>query len=216
MSKTDETRGFVVKVEPQEVLDGLQKFNQGFRHLRTSIEAMDDEQLILLYEQAKEMGQISWFIRCLVIGTAKGKAVKGDGQLIALAKEFGIGVRMAELDVAVYNAFIRDDPDFEPQLPAAFYQIAATQENPKESIELAVSMKAENPKYPSTEFKRLTDGKIQKERGAPGTYLLVGVGAGITVETLEEEARMDGGGLTELYGRLHLVSISGRTYLEVK
>lgn len=203
-------------VEPQEVIDGLQKFNRGFRYLRSSIEAMNDEQLIELYEQAKEVGQISWFIRCLVIGTAKSRSIRGDGIVTALAKEFGIGVRMAEIDIATYNAFIRDNPDFEPKLPAAFYQIAATTTNPAESVALAEQMRAENPKYPSTEFKRLTDGRTQRQKAPVGTYLLVGVGDGVSVETLSEEATTDGGGLTELFGRVRLVSINGRTYVEVK
>ena len=203
-------------IQPQEVIDGLQKFNRGFKEVRHIIEEMSNEQLVELYQQAKEISNISWLIRVVVLGTAKSRAVRGDGALASIAKEFGIGIRLAQLDVSVYEAFIRDKPDFEPLLPAIFYQIASSLPNPEEAFELAVEQRANNPAWPISAFKRLVEGKPSKEPAGKGLFILVPCEAGITLQTFANEAGLDDNGITELHGKVSLYSIAGHLYAQVQ
>lgn len=202
-------------VQPEQAIETLQLFNDTFKNIRKEIEAMTDDQLIETYEKARQIANVSWLIRVLVLGTAKGRAVRGDGVLRSLAQAFDIGVRMAQLDVAVYEAFVRDNPEFEPTLPAIFYQIAVGTGNPKESIELAVQMRAENPGVPASAFKRLVDGKAPKEPHEGGLYIMIKCDAELTLTDFVEEASADGEGITELYGRTKLYSIAGKLYAEI-
>jgi hypothetical protein len=204
----------VREIQPEEVIDAIQKFNQGFRFVRKQVEEMDDDQLVELYRQAQGIANVSWLIRCLVIGTAKSRAVRGDGAIKSIAGAFGIGVRAAELDVLVYETFIRDNPDFEPQLPATFYQLAATTADPEETLALAVEKRAENPRLPASAFKRIVDGKDERQAAPKGLFLLIPVDAG-TIQDLQEEVQLDEGGFMELYGRTKLYSVDGKIYAEL-
>lgn len=200
--------------EAGEIIHALQRFSTGFKGIRSKIESMSDDELVELYERAKEISNVSWLIRCIILGTAHQRAIKGDRTLVELAETFGIGRRMAELDVQVYNTFIRENLDFEPLLPAAFYQLACRQPDPESAIILALEKKAEKPKFTSSEFGRMLKGEVPKEPLGPGTYLLVPSEVGL--EILAHEAGLDGmAGVTELHARSKFFSIAGHSYVEV-
>jgi hypothetical protein len=174
---------------------------------------MGDEELIELYDRAKDVANLSWFIRACVLGTAKGRAKWGDGLIPALGKEFGIGRRAAELDVQVYEVFIKNNPDFEPVLPAIFYQMACRTENPFESINIALEERAQMPTYTATAFLRKLRGAEPREPAPKGFFMLVPMD--VNRDIIEHEAGLDDGGSTELYGRSKMYSIAGQTYVEV-
>jgi hypothetical protein len=199
--------------EAGEIIHALQRFSNGFKGIRRQIEEMSDEQLVELYERAKEISNVSWLIRCIILGTAHDRAIKGDKTVVGLAETFGIGRRMAELDIQVYNTFVKPDKDFEPLMPAAFYQLAARQPDPESAISLAIERKTENPKFTSSEFSRLLRGEVPKEPMTPGVYLLVPSDVGI--EVLTHEAGLDESGVTELFARARFLSIGGRNYVEI-
>lgn len=201
---------------PSEVIDLLQRFATGFRNIRPQIERMSEDELIELYQKATEITNVSWLVRCIILGVAHDKSVRGDGSVKSIAQAFGIGKRMAEIDIKVYNTFIRDNPDFEPTLPAAFYQIASRSEDPDGAIDLAMELRAQNPAYPSTAFGRDIRGAAPKEPAPAGVYALVRVSEGETIQTLRLVAENEGGGTTPLYGNISLYSINGIIYAEIK
>jgi hypothetical protein len=175
---------------------------------------MDDDQLIELYERAKEISNVSWLIRCIIIGIAKGRSTRGDGAVKSIAQTFGIGERMAQIDIQVYDTFVKDNPEFEPLLPASFYQMASHSEEPQAMINLAIEKRSENPRYPASAFSSLVKGNAEKEPMGKGVYLLVRVED--SVETLKEQAITNGDGYLELYGKTRLHSIGGSFYMEIK
>lgn len=200
---------------PAEVIDLLQRFSTGFKSIRPQIEQMSEDELIELYERTLEIANVSWLIRCIILGVAHDKAVRGDGSVLAIARAFGIGRRMAEIDIKVYNTFIKDDPNFEPMLPAAFYQLASRAENPDKALDMALELRAQNPAYPITAFQGALKGRIPKERAPAGLYVMVEAGEGETIDTLKMVAENEGGGSTPLYGGVHLYSINGVIYAEI-
>jgi len=204
-----------VEVSPTTILETLTKFNLGFKHLRKYINEMTDEQLVELYNQAKELGNISWLMRCMAIGVAKSRVGWGDVTKVmaSIANTFGIGIRMAQLDVQVYETFIKDNPDFEPELPANFYQIAAISSNPKVALQMALEKRAEIPSFPASAFRAMLKGEINKEAAPKGTFMLVPVDTPLDI--VKEEKRLDGEGCTQLYGRIKLYSIGGNLYTEI-
>lgn len=195
------------------IVDAIQKFNAGFKTIRPQIEAMSDDELIELYKTANEITNVSWLIRCLVLGTAHDRSVRGDKTVVSLAKEFGIGRRMAEIDINVYETFIKNDKDFDAILPAIFYQIASRAERPYDALNVALEKRAEIPNYPAVAFARLLKGHTPKEPMTPGFYMLVPMD--VSKAMLLEEARLDEAGVTELYGRVKLSSIAGHHYAEI-
>lgn len=205
-----------IQVTPQELLDTLHKFNMGFRYVRAYIEEMSDEQLIELYEKAKELNNISWLLRCMVLGVANHRAGHGDKTKIveSIAKTFGIMPRMAYLDIQVYETFIKDNPDFEPLLPPMFYQIAASMPHPNRAIEIALEKKAEMPTFPASAFKALLKGEVRRERIPKGAYMMVPIDTPLSVVIAEN--RLDEEGITPLYGGIKVLSIGGNLYAEVK
>lgn len=197
-----------------EVIESLQSVSRNFKTIRSAIEKMDDEQLLEIYERTKDISNLAWYIRALVLGVAHERSKRGDGVVVGLAKEFGIGRRMAEIDIAVYYAFIKDNPDFEPQLPAVFYQAAVRTKAPQEAINMALEKKAERPHYPAAAYIRMLKGEPEREKAPPGVYMLIPVDESLKV--LEEEAKMDGHGVTYLYGSDNYRSIGGRLYVEIR
>lgn len=200
--------------EAGEIIHALQKFTSGFKGIRSKIESMNDDELVELYERAKEISNVSWLIRCIILGIAHDRALRGDNTVSELAATFGIGKRMAELDIQVYETFIKENKDFEPLLPAAFYQLAARTDNPEEAIGIALEQKAQYPKYTSTEFGRLLKGHAPKERAAPGFYILVP--SHTPLKEIVQEAGLDESGVSEMYGKVRLYSIGGNSYAEIQ
>jgi hypothetical protein len=196
-----------------EIIHALQRFTSGFKGIRSKIESMNDDELIELYDRAKEISNVSWLIRCIILGTAHERAVKGDRTVVELAETFGIGRRMAELDIQVYNTFIKENQDFEPLLPAAFYQLAVRHPNPEGAIGMALEMKAEKPKYTSSEFGRLLKGDMGKEQAEAGFYILVP--SNVSLDALMQEANLDETGTSELHGKTRLYSIGGNLYADI-
>lgn len=196
-----------------DVVEVVQSLSRNYKLIRTRIEEMNDDELLELYDRAKDISNLSWYIRCLVLGTAKQRSKRGDGMLPALAKEFGIGRRAAELDVQVYDIFIKDNPDFEPALPAIFYQMACRTESPHESLAIALDEKSRNDAYPASQFARRLKGEDPREPAPKGFFMLVPMDA--TREITEYEAGLNEGGSTELFGRYRLYSIGGNIYAEV-
>lgn len=196
--------------EAGEFLDVIRKFTESFKAAREIIKSMDDDSLIELYQQAKEISNVSWLIRAIVIGTAKSRARRGEGVVKSLAKEFGIGVRMAELDIQIYENFIRDNPDFEPVLPANFYTAALKAKDPQEAINYAVERRMDNPGWPALEFTRYVKGEMPKEKAPDGYYLLTPISRGeMDLMRLDEEE-------TDLYAKISLISLGGSIYAEIK
>lgn len=192
------------------VLDTLRRFTENFRDVRHRIEEMEDEALIELYQQAKEISNISWLIRAIVIGTAKGRSRKGDGMVASIANQFGIGVRMAELDIQIYENFIKNNPEFEPVLPANFYTTALKAGDPQRAIEYAVERRSENPAWPASDFGRYVKGEMPKEPAPRGHYLLTPVSkADLDIMKMDEKE-------TDLFGKISLVSLGGSLYAEIK
>lgn len=196
-----------------DVVEVVQSLSRNYKLIRARIEEMNDDELLELYDRAKDISNLSWFIRCLVLGTAKQRSRRGDGLLAALAKEFGIGRRAAELDIQVYDTFIKDNPDFEPALPAIFYQMACRTDAPNDAIALALDEKSRVGAYTASQFARRIRGEEPREPAPKGFYLLVPMD--VSREITEHEAGLDEGGSTELFGRCKLYSIGGNTYAEV-
>jgi hypothetical protein len=183
-----------------EIVYALQRFGEGIHGIRGRIEEMDNDQLIAVYQQAKRLGLYTWYIRCLIIGVAKQRAVKGDGALKQIAEIFGIKERMAQTDVQVYETFIKDDPDFDPALPAAYYQFAARATNPQELIQYAIEHRP-----PLAEFARIARGLSPAQESPKGLFRLV---------LVEEE--VPASELTPLSGRVHLYSSNGENYARIQ
>lgn len=192
------------------LLDTLRRFTDSFKSARHYIEEMDDEALIELYQQAKEISNVSWLIRAIVIGTAKSRAKRGDGAIKSIAQAFDIGVRMAEIDIQIYENFIRDNPEFEPVLPANFYNAALKANDPKTAIDYAVERRIENPAWPASEFARYVKGDMPKEPAPKGCFLLTPISkAELDLMRMENEE-------TVLFAKLSLSSIGGSLYAEIK
>lgn len=187
-------------------VDLLRRFAESFKTIRGLIEEMDDTELFEFYEQLKAISNVSWVMRCCVLGIARDKARRGDKMIASLAKSFGIGVRAAQMDIQLYDAFIKDNPDFEPELPADFYHKALKVANPLEAIAYALSRRAETPSYPAQIFAKELRGEIIKEKIQSGYYKLVRV----DFEGDLEDERM------ELYGRTELFTINGEEYARIR
>ena len=171
------------------------------------LEEMGDEELIELYEHLKEISNISWMVRCCVLGVSKERAVRGDGTIRYLAKEFGIGVRAAQMDIRVYEAFIRGNPDFEAVLPADFYRIALKCPDPKQAIEYAAQKRIEAGHYPAAIFAKEVSGEVIYAKADTGTYRIEKID-GIGIE--------DGENIERLYGRCEIFSLNGVNYVQIK
>jgi hypothetical protein len=187
-----------------ELIYGLQRFREDFKGIRKRIEGMSDDALIALYEEAKLIGQVSWVVRCIILGTAHGRSSRGDGTVKDLAKSFGIGIRMAEIDIRVYDTFIKNDPDFECILPAHFYQIASRCENPKEAIEYAIEQRY-GGKFTASDFKRTLGGTTAESPAPSGFYELV------AVERAPDESER-----TKLSGSVSIFTVNGQVFAEIK
>jgi hypothetical protein len=191
------------------ILDTLRRFTGEFSQVRHQIEDMDDEALIALYQQAKEISDVAWLIRSITIGIAKSRAQRGDGTVKSIAQAFGIGVRMAENDINIYETYIRDNPDFEPRLPPIFYLKAIKAANPNEAIEFALDKRIDNPAWPASDFERYVKGEMLRERARAGWYQMIPVDS-------DKIGLMRMEGETSLYGKIAISSIGGNLYAEVK
>lgn len=194
-----------------EILYVLEKFTGEFKSIRHRIIDMDDEELVALYQQAKEISNVSWLIRAIVMGTAKERSKRGDGVIKSLAREFGIGQRMAEMDIKIYETFIKNNPDFEPELPPIFYLHALKAPDPDAAIDFAVEQRTQIPGWPSSDFNRYVKGEMQREPAPRGYYLLTPVSKADL-----ELTKIDNGEGTDLYGKVEITSIGGSLYCEVK
>lgn len=190
-----------------ELIYAVQRFREDFKGLRNRIERMSFDALVALHEEAIKVSAISWVVRCIILGVAHQRAKRGDGSILELAKTFGISKRMAEIDIRVYNTFVKDDPDFEPLLPAHFYQIAAQKaENPKEAIHYALEQRY-GGRFTASDFKRACGGETTVQTAPPGLYRMVPLPAGVEIDEQER---------TKLSAGVHLFSVNGELYGEVK
>jgi hypothetical protein len=193
------------------ILDTLRKFTGEFKLVRHQIANMDDDALIELYQQSKEISDVAWLIRAITIGTAKSRAQRGDGVVKSLAQAFGIGVRMAELDIQVYETYIKDNPDFEPVLPPVFYQKAIKASDPNKAIDFALEKRMANPAWPASDFERYVKGDMPREPAPKGFYSLMRV-----PEDEIDELKFYTEHTTVLFGKVSLSSIGGNLYAEIK
>ena len=154
-----------------DLIFALETLQSKFKNIRPLIEGMTDEQLIAAYEQLSAFGNIAWYLRCLVIGIAKDRSKHGDGTVKSIAQAFGISVRMAQIDITVYGTFIKTNPEFNPTLPARFYQLAVKTKDPRQAIEYADEM-YHSRRYSSAEFERAMAGKMPRTPAEPGLYRL--------------------------------------------
>lgn len=179
-----------------ELIHSVDRLTQGLVALRKEVEDMEHDELVALYHSLNEMASTTWYVRCVVVGTAREKAHNAPS-VAELAKEFDVSERMIQIDLNIWDTFIRDDPEFAPQLPLRFYLAAARTEKPKEMIQYALERKAAHGRFSVGEFERVARGEVQGERIPPGKYLLTPVE--------ESGARLVQRG-TKLWGRMEFYS----------
>jgi hypothetical protein len=190
-----------------EAVNLVTKLGEQFKNLRPSIEQMDYETLQHLYEEAKLITRVVWYIRCLIIGTAAEQSLKGESAIKQLSLDFGISQRQIYYDYSIYKEFMQNDKNFDPILPAKFYQEALKASDPQEAILYAIDQFTATPRYTASIFKRSLTGHLPKEKPPKGLYRL---------EAVQEEMPVEERTEFYLQPSTDLFQVEDNIYLEVK
>jgi len=134
-----------------------------------SIAFLDDEQLVEAFRISRTVGKKAWLVQAAILYEAQRRSVYGEGRVVAIARQFEIGVRQAEKYALVWRTFFNRD-----EMPEAlhgpstnsvnvdaifleepsWYVVAATESpEPHKWLAYAQDRKAENPRYSISDFR---------------------------------------------------------------
>src|SRR5207245_326790 len=74
-----------------------------------SIAFLDDEQLVEAFRISRTVGKKAWLIQAAILYEAQRRSVYGEGRVVAIARQFEIGVRQAEKYALVWRTFFNRD-----------------------------------------------------------------------------------------------------------
>jgi hypothetical protein len=134
-----------------------------------SIAFLDDEQLVEAFRISRTVGKKAWLVQAAILYEAQRRSVYGEGRVVAIARQFEIGVRQAEKYALVWRTFFNRDETPEAlhgpstnsvNVDAIFleepswYVVAATESpEPHKWLAYAQDRKAENPHYSISDFR---------------------------------------------------------------
>ena len=134
-----------------------------------SIAFLDDEQLVEAFRISRTVGKKAWLVQAAILYEAQRRSVYGEGRVVAIARQFEIGVRQAEKYALVWRTFFNRDETPEAlhgpstnsvNVDAIFleepswYVVAATESpEPHKWLAYAQDRKAENPRYSISDFR---------------------------------------------------------------